>query len=150
MPETHLTITIPGTVSETTLGPLRDRLEHAVQSCLGTPCDIGEGAVTLHRDDARIAGYAMLTTLRLHDVIGDEFPGQFPPLRHADRIRRLVTRLIGDAETMPRRMSIKEAAEQRGRELRGRDPEDPARRARCCGIIWNGGRACLDCPERTR
>jgi hypothetical protein len=113
--ETHLTITIPGTVSETTLGPLRDRLEHAVQSCLGTPCDIGEGAVTLHRDDARIAGYAMLTTLRLHDVIGDEFPGQFPPLRHADRIRRLVTRLIGDAETMPRPMSVREAAERRAR-----------------------------------
>jgi hypothetical protein len=60
--ETHLTITIPGTVSPTTLGPLRDRLEHAVQSCLATHCDItAEGAVTLHRDDARVAGYAMLT-----------------------------------------------------------------------------------------
>jgi hypothetical protein len=86
--ETHLTITIPGTVSPTTLGPLRDRLEHAVQSCLGTPCDIGEGAVTLHRDDARIAGYAMLTALRLHEII---------------------------AETMPRPMSVREAAERRAR-----------------------------------
>jgi hypothetical protein len=65
--ETHLTITIPGTVSPTTLGPLRDRLEHAVQSCLAAPCDIAEGAVTLHRDDARVAGYAMLHALRLQE-----------------------------------------------------------------------------------
>jgi hypothetical protein len=92
--ETHLTITIPGTVSPTTLGPLRDRLEHAVQSCLATPCDIHEGAVTLHADDARIAGYAMLMALR-----------------HADRIRRLVTRLIGDAETMEP-VSVREAADR--------------------------------------
>jgi hypothetical protein len=96
--ETHLTITIPGTVSPTTLGPLRDRLEHAVQSCLAAPCDIREGSVTLHRDDARLAGYAMLHALRLHEIITDEFP-QLGALRHADRIRRLVTRLIGDAET---------------------------------------------------
>jgi hypothetical protein len=113
--ETHLTITIPGTVSPTTLGPLRDRLEHAVQSCLGTPCDIGEGAVTLHRDDARIAGYAMLTTLRLHQIIAETWPAETAPLKHADRIRRLVTRLIGDAETMPRPMSVREAAERRAR-----------------------------------
>jgi hypothetical protein len=114
MTETHLTITIPGTVSETTLGPRRDRLEHAVQSCLGTPCDIGEGAVTLHRDDARVLGYAALTALRLHATIVAEFP-ELPPLRHAGRIRRLVTRLIGDAETMPRPMSVREAAERRAR-----------------------------------
>jgi hypothetical protein len=86
--ETHLTITIPGTVSPTTLGPLRDRLEHAVQSCLAAPCDIREGSVTLHRDDARLAGYAMLHALRLHEIITDEFP-QLGALRHADRIRRL-------------------------------------------------------------
>jgi hypothetical protein len=115
--ETHLTITIPGTVSPTTLGPLRDRLEHAVQSCLGTPCDIGEGAVTLHRDDARVLGYAAQTALRLHATIVAEFP-ELPPLRHAERIRRLVAHLIGD-EPPRHRMSIKEAAEQRGRELRG-------------------------------
>jgi hypothetical protein len=118
MTETHLTITIPGTVSPTTLGPLRDRLEHAVQSCLGTPCDIGEGAVTLHRDDARVLGEAALTALRLHATIVSEFP-ELPPLRHADRIKRLVMRLIVDTEPPRRRMSIKEAAEQRGRELRG-------------------------------
>jgi hypothetical protein len=108
--ETHLTITIPGTVSPTTLGPLRDRLEHAVQSCLATHCDIAEGAVTLHRDDARIAGYAMQTALRFHEIIVGEFP-ELPPLRHADRIRRLVTRLIGDAETMEY-VSIAEATER--------------------------------------
>jgi hypothetical protein len=109
--ETHLTITIPGTVSPTTLGPLRDRLEHAVQSCLAAPCDIAEGAVTLHRDDARVAGYAMLHALRLQEVIAAEFP-DLPPLRHASRIRRLVTRLIGDAETMEH-VSVREAAERR-------------------------------------
>jgi hypothetical protein len=108
--ETHLTITIPGTVSPTTLGPLRDRLEHAVQSCLATPCDIHEGAVTLHADDARIAGYAMLMALRLHGIIVEEFP-QLGALRHADRIRRLVTRLIGDAETMEP-LSVREAADR--------------------------------------
>jgi hypothetical protein len=112
--ETHLTITIPGTVSPTTLGPLRDRLEHAVQSCLGTPCDIGEGAVTLHRDDARVLGYAAQTALRLHATIVAEFP-ELPPLRHAERIKRLVAHLIGDAETMPRPMSVREAAERRAR-----------------------------------
>jgi hypothetical protein len=112
--ETHLTITIPGTVSPTTLGPLRDRLEHAVQSCLGTPCDIGEGAVTLHRDDARIAGYAMLTALRLHEIIAETWP-ETEPLKHASRIRRIMVRLIGDAETMPRPMSVREAAERRAR-----------------------------------
>jgi uncharacterized phage protein gp47/JayE len=110
--ETHLTITIPGTVSHTTLGPLRERLEHAVQSCLATHCDIAEGAVTLHRDDARVAGHAMLMALKFHEVIVTEFP-DLPPLRHAARIRRLVTRLIGDAETMP--VSVREAAERCGR-----------------------------------
>jgi hypothetical protein len=40
----------------------------------------------------------MLHALRLHEIITDEFP-QLGTLRHADRIRRLVTRLIGDAET---------------------------------------------------
>jgi hypothetical protein len=109
--ETHLTITIPGTVSPTTLGPLRDRLEHAVQSCLATHCDItAEGAVTLHRDDARVAGYAMLHALRLQEIIMAEFP-DLPPLRHADRIRRLVVRLIGDSETVEY-VSIAEATEQ--------------------------------------
>jgi hypothetical protein len=39
-----------------------------------------------------------------------EFP-DLPPLRHADRIRRLVTRLIGDAETMDH-VSIAAAAER--------------------------------------
>jgi hypothetical protein len=109
VPETHLTITIPGTVSPTTLGPLRERLEHAVRSCLSTPCDIREGSITLHADDARVAGYAMLTALRLHEIL-EEFP-ELGPLRHADRVRRLVTRLIGDAETRET-VSIREAAER--------------------------------------
>lgn len=108
MAATTLTITIPGRVAPTQTAALEDRLQHAVQSVLGTAAEIDRNAITLDRDDARVTGFGLLTCIRFHSIIGEAFG--IPPLRYKDRMAQLAHRLIGDGEVYVKQ-SIQQAAD---------------------------------------